>query len=157
MIKRLLALVVLSVMMTGCYMVPMALVGPAMSGYSTASLLQTGVTTGANFVVKKSTGKSITEHAIASFTKDITEEIMQQTYFPSVEPSSSKTKVSEVCKKFDFYCMRMVNKNPGLAKSFLPKVKIDTGCKKHDYYCKRISRKEWLQHIKQDKSLLGSS
>ena len=158
MIKRLLAIVVLSVMMSGCYMVPMALVGPAMSGYSTASLLQTGVTTGANYVVKKSTGKTIAEHAMESFSKDISKEIMQQTYFPNVEPSSSKmNKVSKRCKKFDFYCMRMLNKNPDLAKSLLPKVKTDTGCKEYDYYCQRVSRKEWRHHIKQDKSLLGSS
>ena len=61
------------------------------------------------------------------------------------------------CGKFDFYCKRMLNDNPGLAKSLLPKIKIKTGCKKHDYYCKRISRKNWLQYVNQNKSLLGSS
>jgi len=113
MIKRLLSIVVLSVMLNGCIVVPMALVGPAMSGYSTASLLQTGITTGANYVVKRSTGKSITEHALASFTKDISKEIMQQSYFPSVESSSSssKIKVSKRCKKFDFYCGRISRQN----------------------------------------------
>ena len=105
MIKRLLVIVALSVMINGCIVVPMALVGPALSGYSTASLIQTGVTTGANYVVQRSTGRTIAEHVIASFTKDISKEIMQQTYFPNVEPSSSKmNKVSKRCKKFDFYC-----------------------------------------------------
>ena len=113
MIKRLLSIVVLSVLLNGCIVVPMAFVGPALSGYSTASLIQTGVTTGANYVVKRSTGKSITEHAIASFTKDMTKEIMQQTYFPIVESSSSssKIKVSKSCKKFDFYCGRISRQN----------------------------------------------
>ena len=60
------------------------------------------------------------------------------------------------CKKFDFYCKRMLNKNPALAKKLLPKIKTDIGCKKHDYYCKRISKNKWLEHISQSKSLLGS-
>ena len=59
-------------------MVPMAFIGPAASGFSTASLIQSGVTTGASYMVKKSTGKSISEHAISVLEKDV----MQQTYFP---------------------------------------------------------------------------
>ena len=61
MIKRLLLIAVLGVSVSGCFMVPMALIGPATSGFSTASLIQSGVTTGANYVVKKSTGKTITD------------------------------------------------------------------------------------------------
>ena len=38
MIKRLFLLTALSVLLSGCFMAPMALVGPAMSGFSTASL-----------------------------------------------------------------------------------------------------------------------
>ena len=71
----------LGTMLSGCYMVPMALVGPGMSGFSTASLIQSGVTTGTNYLVKKSTGKTITEHAIESLNKDV----LQQTYFPQEE------------------------------------------------------------------------
>ena len=59
-------------------MAPLALIGPVTSGFSTASLIQTGVTTGANYMVKKSTGKTITEHAY----KAITKETLQQTYLP---------------------------------------------------------------------------
>ena len=44
MIKRLLVLATLGTMLSGCYMVPMALVGPGISGFSTASLIQSGVT-----------------------------------------------------------------------------------------------------------------
>ena len=58
-------------------MVPMAFVGPAVSGFSTASIAQSAVTTGASFMVKKSTGKTIGEHAIEVLNKDI-----QHTYFP---------------------------------------------------------------------------
>ena len=79
MIKRLLLIVVLGVTVSGCFMVPMAFIGPAASGYSTASLIQSGVTTGANYMVKKSTGKTIAEHALGALNKDI----FQQTYFPT--------------------------------------------------------------------------
>tara|TARA_B100000686_G_scaffold336311_1_gene406044 strand:- start:1857 stop:2078 length:222 start_codon:yes stop_codon:yes gene_type:complete len=59
-------------------MAPMALVGPAASGFSTASIVQSGITTGAGYIVKKSTGKSIAEHALDV----ISPEILQQSYFP---------------------------------------------------------------------------
>ena len=160
MIRRLLVIAALGVMASGCFMAPLALIGPVTSGFSTASLIQTGVTTGADYMVKKSTGKTIAEHAIESLRGDIIKQsyapkneldkILEQTYEP-------KNKLSERCRKYDFYCQRKLNDNPALAKSLLPKIKINTGCKKHDYYCKRMSRKEWLQYIYQNKSLLGSS
>ena len=90
MIKRLLVIAVLGVGLSGCFMAPLALIGPATSGFSTASLIQSGVTTGANYMVKKSTGKTITEHAIQSLNKDI----MQQTYFPK-----NKTSIEKVLPK----------------------------------------------------------
>ena len=90
MIKRLLLIAVLGLTVSGCFMVPMAFVGPATSGFSTASLIQSGVTTGANYMVKKSTGKTIAEHAIISLNKDV----MQQTYFPT-----SKTSVAKILPK----------------------------------------------------------
>ena len=90
MIKRLLLICVLGVSVSGCFMVPMAFVGPAASGFSTASIIQSGVTTGANYMVKKSTGKTIAEHAISTLNKDI----FQQTYFPE-----NKTSVSIVLPK----------------------------------------------------------
>ena len=159
MIKRLFVIAVLGVTVSGCFMGPLALIGPVTSGFSTASLIQTGVTSGANYVVKKSTGKTIAEHAMASLQGDI-----KQSYAPESEPGKileqtyePKNKLSERCRKYDFYCQRKLNDNPALAKSLLPKIKINTGCKKHDYYCKRMSRKEWLQYINQNKSLLGSS
>ena len=130
MIRRLLLIATLGVMLSGCFMAPLALIGPAASGFSTASIIQSGVTTGANYMVKKSTGKTITEHAIASLNKDI----MQQTYMP-------KTELSEKCRKYDFYCKRMIQKDPSLT-SLLPKTKDNVGCKKYDYYCKRMSKKE---------------
>ena len=66
-------------------MVPMAFIGPASSGFTTASIIQSGVSTGANYVVKKSTGKSISEHAISAISEDITKDIFQQTYLPKTE------------------------------------------------------------------------
>ena len=78
MIRRLLLIATLGVMLSGCFMVPMAFIGPAASGFSTASLIQSGITTGASYMVKKSTGKTIAEHAISALDKDV----LQQTYFP---------------------------------------------------------------------------
>ena len=85
MIKRLLLIVVLGVSVSGCFMVPMAFIGPAASGFSTASLIQSGVTTGASYMVKKSTGKTITEHAVDALNKDI----LHQTYLPTNETATT--------------------------------------------------------------------
>ena len=78
MIKRLLLVVTLGAMLTGCFMAPLALLGPATSGFSTASLIQAGVSSGANYMVKKSTGKTIGEHAYDAISK----ENLRQPYFP---------------------------------------------------------------------------
>ena len=78
MLKRLLLLTTLGVMLTGCFMVPMAFVGPAVQGFSTASITQSAISTGASYLVKKSTGKTITEHAINTLVGDI----VRQSYFP---------------------------------------------------------------------------
>ncbi len=59
----------------------MALVGPAMSGFSTASLVQSGISTGANYMIKKRTGKTLSQHAIEAITNS-NETILKQTYFP---------------------------------------------------------------------------
>ena len=86
MIKRLLVLTTLGVMLSGCFMVPMAFVGPAVSGFSTASIAQSAVTTGASYMVKKNTGKSISEHAYEAIGGDTS--VLKQSYFP--ENNSSK-------------------------------------------------------------------
>ena len=86
MIKRLFVIGAMGFLLSGCFMVPMAFIGPVTSGFSTASLIQTGMTTGANYVVKKSTGKTITEHALDSLNK----EVLQQTYFPENRTFSLK-------------------------------------------------------------------
>jgi hypothetical protein len=78
MIRRLLIIIAIGMTTSGCFMAPMALIGPAASGFSTASLIQSGVTSGANYVVKKSTGKTITEHVISEISKDA----LQQSYVP---------------------------------------------------------------------------
>ncbi len=80
MLKRLFIITASGVLLSGCFMAPMALLGPAASGFSTASIIQSGVTTGANYMVKKSTGKTISEHALDAINK----EVMQQTYMPNM-------------------------------------------------------------------------
>ena len=86
MIKRLLLITTLGILLSGCFMAPMALIGPATSGFTTASIIQSGVTTGANYLVKKSTGKTISQHAFEAIDKDI----LQQTYFPIFDEKISK-------------------------------------------------------------------
>ena len=78
MIRRVLLIATLAAMLAGCFMAPLALIGPVTSGFSTASLIQTGVSSGANYMVKKSTGKTIGEHAYNAISK----ETLQQSYFP---------------------------------------------------------------------------
>ena len=82
MINRLLLLATLCVLLSGCFMVPIAFVGPAVSGFSTASITQSAVTTGASYLVKKNTGKSLTEHAYEVIGGDVND--MKQSYFPEV-------------------------------------------------------------------------
>jgi len=80
MLKKLLVLTITGLMLSGCFMAPMALIGPATSGFTTASIVQSGITTGANFVVKKSTGKTISEHAFDTLSG----EVLKQTYMPEI-------------------------------------------------------------------------
>ena len=87
MIKRLFLVTILGVMLTGCFVAPMALIGPATSGFTTASIIQSGVTSGANYLVKKSTGRSITQHALDTLNKDV----LHQTYLPINKKKINKT------------------------------------------------------------------
>ena len=84
MIKRLCLIAALGVTVSGCFMAPLAFVGPAASGFSSASILQSGITSGANYMVKKSTGKTIAEHAITIINR---EDVLQQTFVPTYETS----------------------------------------------------------------------
>ena len=90
MFKRLLVITTLGVMLSGCFMVPMAFVGPAVSGFSSGSIIQASL----GIAVKQSTGKSIAEHAFDALTNDK----IKQTYFPEnnaatlVEPKLRRKK-----------------------------------------------------------------
>ena len=79
MIKRLFLIATLGVTLSGCFMAPLALIGPISSGWSTASLIQAGVTSGANYMVQKSTGKTIGQHVFESLNQTA----VQQSYFPT--------------------------------------------------------------------------
>ena len=81
MIKRLLLIVMLGTLLSGCFVAPLAMIGPATSGFSTASLIQAGVSSGANYMVKKTTGKTISEHALDAINNDV----LRQTYLPQNE------------------------------------------------------------------------
>ena len=78
MIKRLLLVFVLGVTLSGCFMAPLALIGPMSSGFTTASIVQSGVTSGASYIIKQTSGKSISEHVMEAINKDI----LQQAYVP---------------------------------------------------------------------------
>ena len=90
MIKRLLLIATLGVALSGCFMAPMALIGPAASGFSTASLIQSGLTSGANYMVKKSTGKTIAQHALEAINQDV----LQQTYVPETYIKSTSLTIA---------------------------------------------------------------
>ena len=87
MIRRLLLIAALGVSVSGCFVAPLALIGPATSGFSTASIIQTGVSSGANYMVKQSTGKTISEHVFDSITTDT----LKQSYLPRFKISSKLT------------------------------------------------------------------
>tara|TARA_Y100000741_G_scaffold211381_1_gene160981 strand:- start:381 stop:668 length:288 start_codon:yes stop_codon:yes gene_type:complete len=89
MIKRLFLIAALGVTVSGCFMAPMAFVGPAASGFSTASIVQSGITTSANYMIKKSTGKTIAEHALQSLNKDV----YHQTFFPKIKAANQKSSI----------------------------------------------------------------
>ena len=94
MIKRLLMLVTLGALLSGCFVAPLALIGPATSGFTTASIAQSALSSTASYMVKKSTGKSIGEHAYDAISKDI----LKQTYLPKTKektPTLPKSKVME--------------------------------------------------------------
>ena len=78
MIKRLLLVFALGVTLSGCFMAPLALIGPVTSGFTTASIVQSGVTSGASYIIKQTSGKSFSEHVMEAINKDV----LQQAYFP---------------------------------------------------------------------------
>ena len=59
--------------------------------FSTASIIQAGVSSGANYMVKKSTGKTISEHAFDAINNDT----LKQTYLPQ-NNIKVKTKVKRI-------------------------------------------------------------
>ena len=52
---------IMGLLVSGCYMVPLAFVGPATSGFTASSVMQAAITSTAGHVVKKTTGKSFSE------------------------------------------------------------------------------------------------
>jgi hypothetical protein len=81
MIKRIFIIAALGSLLSGCFMAPLAFIGPATSGFTTASIIQSGLTSGVNYVVKKNTGKTIGQHAFEAISSD--EDVLQQSYFPN--------------------------------------------------------------------------
>ena len=83
------------VMLSGCYMVPMAFIGPAASNFTTASLVQSAVTSSAGYLVKKSTGKSISEHVLEAVNEETTQTYLptqRNKYFPQIIQILPKSK-----------------------------------------------------------------
>ena len=86
MIKRLLLMTTLTFTLSGCFMAPIAFIGPVTSGFSTASIIQSTITTSTNYMVKKNTGKTITEHAL---DKIYGKTVIQQSFMPQESNISS--------------------------------------------------------------------
>ena len=79
MIKRLLLVSAMGMLVSGCYMVPLAFIGPATSGFTTSSMMQAAISSSASHMVKKATGKSFSEHAFDAIDMDD----ITLGYFPS--------------------------------------------------------------------------
>ena len=77
--KRLVLISVMGLLVSGCYMVPLAFIGPATSGFTASSVMQAAISTTANHMVKKATGKSFSEHAFDVINMDD----ITLGYFPS--------------------------------------------------------------------------
>ena len=60
----------MGLLVSGCYMVPLAFIGPATSGFTASSVMQAAISTTANHMVKKATGKSFSEHAFEAINMD---------------------------------------------------------------------------------------
>ena len=76
--KKIILISVAGLLMSGCYMVPLAMIGPATSGFTGSSMMQAAVSSSANHIVKKTTGKTISEHAYDA----IDENNISLGYFP---------------------------------------------------------------------------
>ena len=79
MIKRLLLVSAMGLFVSGCYMVPLAFIGPATSGFTASSVMQAAISTTANHIVTKTTGKSFSDYALEA----INVADMTLRYFPS--------------------------------------------------------------------------
>ena len=77
--KKILLISIAGLLMSGCYMVPLAFIGPATSGFTTSSMMQAAISSSANHMVKKATGKSFSEHAFDTINMDD----ITLGYFPS--------------------------------------------------------------------------
>ena len=77
--KKVLLISIAGLLMSGCYMVPLAFIGPATSGFTATSMMQAAITTSANHMVKKATGKTFSEHAFDAIDMDN----ITLGYFPS--------------------------------------------------------------------------
>ena len=93
MLKKLLLLSAVGIMMSGCILItPIALIGPATSGFTTASIAQSAITQYGNYLVKINTGKTVPQHAWGAIENrivkntivkiSVADEILQQAYFP---------------------------------------------------------------------------
>ena len=78
MIKKIVLISLMGLLVSGCYMVPLAFIGPATSGFTASSVMQAAVTSSANHIVKKATGKTFSEHVYDA----IEENNISLGYFP---------------------------------------------------------------------------
>ena len=77
--KKIILISIAGLLVSGCYMVPFAFIGPATSGFTASSVMQAAVTSSANHILQKTTGKTISEHAFDAIDMDN----ITLGYFPS--------------------------------------------------------------------------
>ena len=78
--KKVALLFALGMMLSGCFMAPIAMLGPAISIGTTGSYTQAALQAGLNYAVKKTTGQSLTQHALNAVMND---KNIKQAYLPS--------------------------------------------------------------------------
>ena len=106
--KKIFSLIVLVTLLTGC-VESMALLGPVTSGAGTGKIAQSAVSTAVSHGVKKQTGKSPSEHALA--------------YIKKHNPESKKEKCVDFINMTNSEACAAINKNLKATKEKIVNVK----------------------------------
>ena len=127
--KKIFGLILTLILLTGCAE-SLALLGPASTSISGGNLAQTAVSSAVNFGVKKQTGKSPMEHAIAYAEKHNPEKKKSNcvAFLKSTESEICEAVKKNISETKDYF----INKKKILARS-----KIENLARESDIYNRR--------------------